>query len=153
MDAVQDLLSGETVAEGDTLDLHFQRYFDDPDLLYTQLPRDFQKKRHVEYDKVMACLLGFQQLFLRAVPDEGMNDGIQLLAFLFLRENDRRRSLPIERPVFIENVIAKGAPDVFHGRTARPHCLARQLVPVNDGDTKFFEIGGNGAFSAAYAAG
>ena len=89
MDAVKDLLSGETVAERDTLDLHFQRYLDDPDLFHTQLPGDLQQERHVEYNKVMTFLLGLQKLFLRTAPDEGMDDGIQLLAFLFLRENDR----------------------------------------------------------------
>ena len=97
--------------------------------------------------------MGLQKLFLRAVPDEGMDDGIQLLAFLFLRENDRCHFQPIERPILIENGLAKGAPDVFHGRTARPHCLAREHVPIDDGDPQLLQVGGNCAFPAAYAAG
>ena len=101
----------------------------------------------------MTFLLGLQKLFLRAAPDEGMDDGIQLLAFLFLRENDRCRFQPIERPILIENGLAKGAPDVFHGRTARPHCLAREHVPIDDWDPQLLQVGGDGAFPAAYAAG
>ena len=68
-------------------------------------------------------------------------------AIVILKIKDR------DEEYLIENGLAKGAPYVFHGRTARPHCLAREHVPIDDGDPQLLQVGGDCAFPAAYAAG
>ena len=117
------------------------------------MPADLQKEGHVEYHRLSSGLLCFIELFPGAAPDEGMDDGIELLPLCFVCENQVRHLSAIQRAIFGEYAFAKSFFYFLHSLAARRHRLAGQLVPINDGNPQLFQIGRNCTLSAAHAAG
>jgi hypothetical protein len=90
-----------------------------------------------------------RQLSRHLLPDQGVEDRFQLLAFVGVAEYQLPHLLTVKAAIIVQYLWAKARRNLLQGITARDDQLTGDLIAVDDRHTQFAKDSADGTLAAA----